>query len=70
MYSGDPNTEHSLNGYIRLPNFWKFVIQAINHATYDLNGELLVRNSSHDLNNELLAIQVMAWITNYYRASE
>ena len=34
-YSGDPNTEHLNNGTIWLTDYWKFVIQATSHATYD-----------------------------------
>ena len=35
-YSDPHCIEHSNNGNIQLTNHWKFIIQAINHATYDL----------------------------------
>ena len=44
-------------------DYWKFVIQVISHATYDLNNKILVCYSSHGLNNELKPVSQMVWIS-------
>ena len=59
--SGDPNTNHSNKKFIWLLDYWKFVIQAISHATYHLNNQLLVRYSSYGLTNTI------QWLNSFGR---